>query len=158
MNCPVCEKEMHSPVCACGYDMSRDYEKYPTFAPVPKGLVCGKVQRNRRNDLVRCAGCGGQTFVLGRKTGRLACSSCGMILPPEELKPLADALGMKKAREEVKSPQNLLNVLSQIQQQRMAEQKPPVQTAVRSPRSLLDVLGKIQQRAAAESDGKGVST
>ena len=80
MNCPVCEKEMTGPVCDCGYDRSRDFEMYPTFAPVPEGMESVAVLRDRLNNLVRCEGCGGHTFVLNKKTGSLACSGCGRAL------------------------------------------------------------------------------
>ena len=132
MKCPVCEKEMDSMACACGYDASRDYERYPTFVPVPKGLESIAVLRDRLNNLVRCAGCGGHTFVLNRKTGSLSCSGCGRALSAEELKPLTDGLGMKKAEEkkeaksvaqknqvqgEEKNVQSLMNVLTQVKEQ-----------------------------------------
>ena len=97
MKCPVCEKEMDSMACACGYDASRDYERYPTFVPVPKGLESIAVLRDRRNDLVRCAGCGYHGFTLNKTEGKLACMRCGRALTEEELKPLTDRLGMKKA-------------------------------------------------------------
>ena len=38
MKCPVCDNVNESMVCVrCGFDSSRDYEKYPTFGPVGKG-------------------------------------------------------------------------------------------------------------------------
>ena len=109
MNCPVCEKEMTGPLCDCGYDRSRDFEMYPTFAPVPEGMESVAVLRDRLNNLVRCEGCGGHTFVLNKKTGSLACSGCGRALSAEELKPLTDALGMKKS--EAKKPVSRKKVL-----------------------------------------------
>lgn len=35
MKCPVCDKENQSMLCpSCGFDCSRDYERYPTFGPL----------------------------------------------------------------------------------------------------------------------------
>lgn len=143
MECPVCEKEMDSWACGCGYDGSRDYEKFPTFGQIPEGIVSVSGQRDRRNNLVRCEGCGGHTFVINKKMGSLACSGCGRALSAEELRPLADALGMQKtARKPEPKP----------------EMKPaaPKQTAPAQseklvmPGDLLNVLGKIRQKQAAE--------
>lgn len=96
MRCPVCGKEMASLVCGCGYDESRYYEKYPALGRLPGGVVSVSGLRNRVNNLVRCGGCGGYAFTLNRHTGALACSGCGRALTQGELKPLTDALGLKK--------------------------------------------------------------
>ena len=72
MNCPVCGKEMYSMVCACGYDKSVDYGKYP---------VLGRLSaQGAQDELVCCGGCGGHTFTLSRRTGALACFGCGRVL------------------------------------------------------------------------------
>ena len=143
MKCPVCEKEMNSLVCACGYDASRDYEKYPTFAPGLKGLTSVTGLRDRRNNLVRCEGCGGHTFVLNKKTGSLACADCGRALSAEELRPLAEALGMQKtARKPEPKPE---------MKPAAPKQAAPAQSGkLVMPGELLNVLGKIQQKQAAE--------
>ena len=54
MNCPICGKKLTAMVCDCGYDRSRDYEKYPTFAPVLRGVESIAVLRDRLDNLVRC--------------------------------------------------------------------------------------------------------
>lgn len=108
MKCPICDEKMDTQVCVCGYDVSRDYEKYPTFAPVPRGVESGAVLRDRMNNLVRCAGCGYHGFALSKTEGKLACMHCGRALTEAELKPLTDALGMKK---EPTHKKNLLDVV-----------------------------------------------
>lgn len=143
MKCPVCEKEMNSLVCACGYDASRDYEKYPTFAPGLKGLTSVTGLRDRRNNLVRCEGCGGHTFVLNKKTGSLACADCGRALSAEELRPLAEALGMQKTARKPEPKPEMKPAAS--------KQPAPAQSGkLVMPGELLNVLGKIQQKQAAE--------
>lgn len=132
MNCPICEKKLTAVVCDCGYDRSRDYENYPTFAPVPRGLESIAVLRDRLNNLVRCAGCGGHTFVLNRKDGNLACSGCGRALTAEELKPLTDALGMRKGTEAQEKQSNPFIVKQdsgndQVQVEEILDEEQPVE-------------------------------
>lgn len=46
MKCPVCDNVNESMVCVrCGFDSSRDYEKYPTFGPVGKGPAVSALRR-----------------------------------------------------------------------------------------------------------------
>ena len=46
MKCPVCDNMNESMVCVrCGFDSSRDYEKYPTFGPVGKGPAVSALRR-----------------------------------------------------------------------------------------------------------------
>ena len=53
MKCPVCDQENPSMLCPrCGFDASRDYEKYPTLGgdPLcfrPAQTVAGAVRRPR---------------------------------------------------------------------------------------------------------------
>lgn len=125
MKCPVCEAVMTSAVCSCGYDESRNYEKYPTFGVLTGGVesVCGL--QNRRNDLVRCGSCGGYAFSLNRKTGAMVCTGCDRALSESEVEPLLRAIGWKNepvpkeepVTSEQKDPQLLLGILGQIQQQ-----------------------------------------
>lgn len=105
MKCPVCDENMESMVCTCGYDASRDYEKYPTFGMLPVSVESVACLRDRRNNLLRCAGCGYHGFALNKTEGRLACMRCGRALTEEELKPLTDRLGMKKAEQKKKVTQ-----------------------------------------------------
>ena len=134
MKCPVCEKELASMACACGYDRSRDYGKYPTLGALPAGVESVSALRERRKELVRCGGCGGHTFSLSSRTGALACTGCGRALSEGELKPLTDALGVKKAASEPEKTTSerlaefgdLLNTLrAQAAKQEAAAQKAP---------------------------------
>ena len=46
MKCPVCGSENKSLLCPqCGFDASRDYEKYPTFGSVGKVLSASALRR-----------------------------------------------------------------------------------------------------------------
>lgn len=105
MKCPVCDENMESMVCTCGYDASRDYEKYPTFGMLSASVESVAVLRDRRHNLVRCAGCGYHGFTLNKTEGKLACMVCGRSLTEVELKPLTDRLGMKKAEQKKKVTQ-----------------------------------------------------
>lgn len=97
MKCPVCEEMMDSLVCACGYDRSRDYERYPTLAPVPAGLESAAALRIRRSDLVRCAGCGYYGFSMSRTTGEMKCIRCGQVPMEKEVGSVTERLNLKNA-------------------------------------------------------------
>ena len=46
MKCPVCGKKSQHIQCPdCGFDSSRDYEKYPTLVPVKKAQVVSALQK-----------------------------------------------------------------------------------------------------------------
>ena len=129
MKCPVCEAVMTSSVCSCGYDESRNYEKYPTLGTLPVGVesVCGL--QNRRNDLVRCGRCGGYAFSLNRKTGALACIGCGRALSEAEVEPLRHTMGWKNKTDVIEDP---------------------IPSGQKDQRQLLGILGQIQQKLAME--------
>lgn len=97
MKCPVCSEELRSIVCSCGYDGSRDYEKFPALGRLAEGVVSVAAMRERRKSLIRCGGCGNHGFSLNYQEGKLCCLRCGRALTEAELKPLAEALGLKKA-------------------------------------------------------------
>ena len=100
MNCPVCGKKMVGLVCDCGYDRSRDYELYPTFGSVPRGMESVAVARVRRSNLFSCVGCGYHGFTMARDTGEMKCIRCGQSPMEKELKSVIDRLN--KGREELK--------------------------------------------------------
>lgn len=117
MKCPVCDGAMDASVCGCGYDISRDYRKYPTLGSLPEGLESVSALRERREDDVRCAGCGAQRFRLSRSRGMLLCDRCGRALTAEELKPLTEELGLaqtkkrkKPAPKKEKDPKRIVSV------------------------------------------------
>lgn len=106
MNCPVCEKEMTGPVCDCGYDRSRDFEMYPTFAPVPEGMESFAAVRARREDMFCCTECGSFSFSMSRKTGEMKCLRCGNVPMDKEMRSIINRLNSSKA--ELESLKNVL--------------------------------------------------
>ena len=105
MKCPVCEAAMASVVCSCGYDESRNYEKYPSFGKIPSGTVSVSGLRDRQKNLVRCGGCGNHGFSLNIQEKKLCCLRCGRALAETELKLLCSAMGWEKAQPTVTSQQ-----------------------------------------------------
>lgn len=158
MKCPVCEAAMDSMACVCGYDESRNYERYPTLEPLPMGAQSAAGARLQRKNLIRCGGCGHHGFSLDHQAGMLCCLRCGRALTEEELKPLHSAMGWEQAPTRVKKaeapmpgfqekdPRSLLNVLGKIQQQRAAE--PTV-----DPRRIVAVAGGRHHTVALYADG-----
>lgn len=80
--CPVCGKENTSLQCAvCGFDMSRDYEGYPTLAPLKAGLPSRAAAGKNLKDMHRCKDCGGLLFYLNPVKGVCVCAKCGQEVP-----------------------------------------------------------------------------
>ena len=75
--CPVCGKENIALQCACGFDMSRDYEGYPTLAPLPGPVPSRSASAVERKDYLHCGKCGSLSFRFHLQRGTLLCSSCG---------------------------------------------------------------------------------
>ena len=77
-NCPVCDAPMTSMLCSCGYDASRDYEKYPTFGPV-RDVPPISALRSRRapKDALVCEKCGNTAFSIRVPEGTRQCARCG---------------------------------------------------------------------------------
>ena len=51
MNCPVCDTPLNPPLCPkCGYDRSRDYERYPTFGVLPSAPAAVSRLRSHRSN------------------------------------------------------------------------------------------------------------
>ncbi len=49
MKCPVCDKENRTMLCSrCGFDSSRDYEKYPTLGPVGRVPTASALRQQRQ--------------------------------------------------------------------------------------------------------------
>ena len=60
--------------CIMTYDLSTDYARYPTLAPLPVEKLFGCA------DYVSCPGCGGKNFLLCRRDGKLLCARCGRVM------------------------------------------------------------------------------
>lgn len=106
MKCPVCDEKMASMVCTCGYDASRDYEKYPTLGQLPRDMVSVKALRARKKDLFSCERCGHHGFTMSRTTGAMQCIRCGQIPMEAELKSVIAVLQEKRVEQ-----QTLMNAL-----------------------------------------------
>ena len=67
MKCPVCDSELNSLSCpVCGFDASRDYERFPTFAPIREAVsAAGLRDRRAPKDALRCEKCGSTAFPAG---------------------------------------------------------------------------------------------
>lgn len=78
MKCPVCNGNMTSLLCGCGYDASRDYERYPSFGPVRGALPPSAPGRRRSpKNALTCKKCGGTAFTITVPEGVRCCASCG---------------------------------------------------------------------------------
>ena len=85
MNCPVCDTHLHDLRCpGCGFDGSRDYERFPTFGVV-HGAVSAAGLRSRRTpkDALLCKNCGSAAFTIRIPDGTPQCRSCGWSPEPE---------------------------------------------------------------------------
>ena len=76
-HCPVCNKNNTTPQCGCGFDMSQDYEGYPTLAPLKAGMPSRAAFGKKLKDLHRCKDCGGLLFYLNPVKGVCVCAKCG---------------------------------------------------------------------------------
>lgn len=87
-NCPVCDTPLSENICPeCGFDRSRHYEAFPTFAPVPAANAVSRL-RGARENVIRCAKCGGTSFSLQAGTMLPVCRRCGAVFtPPQPEKP-----------------------------------------------------------------------
>lgn len=79
--CPVCQKENTSIQCGCGFDLSRDYEGYPTLAPIKAGSPSRRGKSRTPSTLYRCKNCGGGIFYLHPDEGICVCFKCGLDTP-----------------------------------------------------------------------------
>lgn len=79
MKCPICSGGRFASTCPdCGFDPSRDYERFPTFGPVGKALSRAALRsRLAPADAQRCEKCGGTAFVIRVPDNTRRCSSCG---------------------------------------------------------------------------------
>ena len=76
MKCPVCDSELNSSPCGCGYDASRDYALHPTFGPVRGAAsVSGLRQLRDPKNALRCENCGGTAFTIRIPDGVRLCRS-----------------------------------------------------------------------------------
>lgn len=77
--CHKCGGALRNGICAaCGYDPSRDYGRYPTFAMLPGRTI--SQPRREPDDAAACPGCGGKQFFFRPRAGALSCVRCGHVL------------------------------------------------------------------------------
>ncbi len=86
-HCPVCNKNNTTPQCTCGFDMSRDYEGYPTLAPITAGVPSRSAFGKNLKDMHRCKDCSGLLFYLNPVKGVCVCAICGKEVPIGTPKP-----------------------------------------------------------------------
>lgn len=78
MVCPVCGKKSQYNQCPdCGFDISQDYEGYPTLASLGEGMPSRAVFREDLKNLLRCRVCGGISFRVNALEDKLLCCNCG---------------------------------------------------------------------------------
>ena len=78
MVCPVCGKKSQYNQCPdCGFDISQDYEGYPTLASLGEGMPSRAVFREDLKNLLRCRVCGGISFRVNALEDKLRCCNCG---------------------------------------------------------------------------------
>ena len=106
-NCPVCNTALSENLCpSCGYDRSRDYALFPTFAPVPVAQTAPRKQEMPREDVIRCSKCGGTSFSLQAGTMLPVCRRCGTVFTPAQPeKPKVPILPLSKKQKEAPAPQ-----------------------------------------------------
>ena len=90
--CPICHQNNAAPQCSCGFDASRDYETYPTLAPIKAGSPSRRGKSSTPSTLYRCKNCGGGIFYLHPDEGICVCFKCGLDAPiPGKAKAAAPA-------------------------------------------------------------------
>jgi len=79
--CPICGKENPYYLCkGCGFDISCDYEHYPTLTNLNKVKPAISKYRKDYEDKLKkylsCKNCGGRTFYVDSQTKDLICACC----------------------------------------------------------------------------------
>ena len=86
--CHKCGGVLQNGICAaCGYDPSRDYGRYPTFAMLPGRTI--PQPRREPDDAAACPGCGGKQFFFRPGAKELVCVRCGHTLAVSAPQPAA---------------------------------------------------------------------
>lgn len=86
--CPVCEQESDGVCCAfCGFDTSRDYEHYPTIAPIPDGSLTVQKHVEEWESCLTCGVCAGSAFRFQKRAMQLVCLGCGERISLSEMIP-----------------------------------------------------------------------
>ena len=119
MKCPVCGKKSQHIQCPdCGFDSSRDYEKYPTLAPVGKASAISALQKQweqlEKTDKV-----------IRKKRPWLALIACVAILV------LGIGIGAGLGREKPVPTEHAENVQMQIPPE-IAQQTVPLETTMQT--------------------------
>lgn len=153
MNCPICNRETDSLLCpGCGFDRSRDYEVFPTFAP----LSGSRDARSRlRDGMLRCADCGCGEFRLLFSQGSLSCRRCGHLLTSLELEPVLRALNCTPAPEPVPAPEPPAKPEAPINPFDFEVYDPSkyVYDPPRPPRRIIDIAAGAEHTVALYDDG-----
>ena len=87
--CPVCKKKNDSMLCKCGFDGSRDYLRFPTFARIDTGAAplrspqIAAAKTEEADILLKCPNCAGTGFVYNLEKQCYSCMTCGTYLSHE---------------------------------------------------------------------------
>lgn len=79
--CPICGEENPYYLCkGCGFDISCDYEHYPTLSKVnSQALVISNLKKtyeNKQKKYISCKNCGGKSFYIDQETHECICTQC----------------------------------------------------------------------------------
>lgn len=91
--CPVCQQSSESLLCGnCGFDDSRNFEKYPTLGKFTAGaesisrLQAQQVPQNK--DLLLCPACGSFRFCYDLRNSSFQCLTCRAVLSEAQVQSL----------------------------------------------------------------------
>lgn len=92
--CPICNTHTVLPICPeCGFDRTRDYERFPTFGPLGAGIDARSRRQRERGDLMRCSKCGCAELHFRFADRNFSCPRCGHLFTPRETDTLLAIMG-----------------------------------------------------------------
>ena len=92
--CPICNTHTVLPICPeCGFDRTRDYERFPTCGPLGAGIDARARRQRERGDLMRCSKCGCAELHFRFADRNFSCPRCGHLFTPRETDTLLAIMG-----------------------------------------------------------------
>lgn len=136
--CPICQSPLSAGVCAaCGYDISRDHLRFPTFAPLPEGAP---ILQPLPEDLLRCPECGALR-IFHSAGGGLICANCRHEIPQPEPEPAAEP--EKSPRLAPEFEQYMKKFCYSMVQEASPEQYPQIMDFIRSLELPADAVSEL---------------